>query len=65
MAVEPSQSTAQDDDRCALLLVCKHVHVGEPIRVINGQMKTVIADAGRAALLKAIGDAVVDFTKAS
>jgi hypothetical protein len=64
MTVEPGHSPAQEADRRGLLLVCKHLHVGEPRRVINGHMNTVVADAGRAALLPVTGDSVASLAKA-
>jgi hypothetical protein len=64
MAVEQRQSMAQEADRNGLLLVCKHLHVGETRHDINGHMKTVIADAGRATLLPITSNAVGDLSKA-
>jgi hypothetical protein len=63
MAVEPGHSTAQEADRCGLLLVGEHLDVSKPCGVINGDVDTVVADAGRAALPPVTGDAVADLAK--
>jgi hypothetical protein len=64
LPVEPSHSTAHKADGRGLLLVCEHLDVGEPCGVVDGHVDTVVADASRAALLAAAGDAMTDLAKA-
>ena len=64
VAVEPGHSTAQEADRCGLLLVLQHIQVGQSGGVVNRNVHAVVADAGRAALLTVAGDAVPDLAKA-
>ncbi len=64
MAVEPGHSPGQEADRCRLLLVRQHFHVGQSCGVVDLNVHTVVADAGRAALLTVAGDAVADPVKA-
>lgn len=65
LAVKPGHSPAQEADRCGLLFVRQHFHVGEPHGVVDRHMDSVVADAGRAALLSVASDAVADLAKAS
>ena len=65
MGVEPGNSTAQEADRCGLLLVRQHFHVGQSGGVVDRNVHAVVADAGRAALLTVAGDAVADFPESS
>ncbi len=65
LAVEPSHSTAHKADGRGLLLVCEHLDVGHAGGVVDGHVDTVVADASRAALLAAAGDAVTDFPELS
>ncbi len=63
-AVEPGQCTAQEADRCALLLIGKHLDIGEPCGVIDGHVDPVVSDASRAALLPVVCDAVTNLAEA-
>jgi hypothetical protein len=38
LAVEPGHCPAQETDRCGLLLVRQHLHVGEPRDVVDRHM---------------------------
>ncbi|MEY4807795.1 MAG: hypothetical protein RLZZ206_2184 [Cyanobacteriota bacterium] len=64
LAVEPSHSTAQKADGRGLLLVCQHLDVGQSGGIVDRNVYTVVADAGRAALLPVTGDAVADLSNA-
>jgi len=63
MAVEPGHSTAQEADRCGLLLVGEHLDVGQSGGIVDRNVHTVVADAGRAALPPVTGDSVADLAK--
>jgi hypothetical protein len=63
MAVEPGNSTAQEADRCGLLLVRQHFHIGQSGGIVDRNVHKVVADAGRAAQLTVACDAVPDLAK--
>jgi len=51
LAVEPGHCSAQEANRCGLLLVSVNLHIGEPCGVIDGHVDPVVVEAGGTALL--------------
>jgi hypothetical protein len=64
IAVEPGHSTAHKANGRGLLFVCEHFDVGETRCVVNRDVKPVVANTRRAALLAVAGEAMPDLTGA-
>ena len=64
MGVEPGHSPQQEANRCLLLLVWEHFHVGQPGRVIDCHVGLFITGSTRRTETPIASDPVADPLKA-